>query len=102
MTQHYTRNTRAVKQYCPTCNRKTMHSVYDRRVGHCLENHAKAPKSKPDNSIRLTEAQQHDRTERMGIMTADGITEGEARRYCDSKPEIYGIMIREEEQGELI
>jgi len=37
MSQHYTRNTAAVLAYCPTCNRKTMHRVDDRRLGPCLE-----------------------------------------------------------------
>uniref|UniRef100_A0A6M3JEN1 Uncharacterized protein n=1 Tax=viral metagenome TaxID=1070528 RepID=A0A6M3JEN1_9ZZZZ len=40
MTQHYQRNTRGVLKFCPTCNRMTMHQVYDRRVGSCREQHA--------------------------------------------------------------
>jgi ribosomal protein L44E len=40
MSQHYTRSTSAVLAYCPTCNRKTMHRVDDRRMGPCLEHRA--------------------------------------------------------------
>lgn len=41
MTQRYTRSTAAVLAYCPTCNRKTMHRVDDRRLGPCLEHGAR-------------------------------------------------------------
>jgi len=51
MTQHYTRNTTAILQYCPTCRKNTMHAVYDRRVGHCLENHVKTPDKKPQQTV---------------------------------------------------
>ena len=37
--QHYTKNTKAVLLFCPTCNKKTMHRVDDRRVGCCQEIH---------------------------------------------------------------
>jgi len=39
MTQHYQRNTTGIWKYCPTCGRKTMHRVDDRRVGVCTEQH---------------------------------------------------------------
>ncbi len=39
MTQHYQRNVVGVSKYCPTCNRKTIHQVNDRRVGTCTEPH---------------------------------------------------------------
>jgi hypothetical protein len=39
----------------------------------------------------------------MGIMVFDGhMTEEEAQAYCDSRPEIYGIRDRKEQQQELI
>jgi len=37
--QHYQRNTSGILKFCPTCNRKTMHRVDDRRVGSCVEIH---------------------------------------------------------------
>ncbi len=58
MTQHYQRNTIAVLMFCPTCNKKTMHQVNDKRVGTCLAQHAsglsraqeKAAKKKTDDN----------------------------------------------------
>lgn len=48
MPEHYTSNTNAVLKYCPTCNKKTMHRVYNKRVGTCLEVHVKErPKQAP-------------------------------------------------------
>lgn len=40
MTQHYQSNVVGILKFCPTCNRKTMHSVYNHRVGSCVEIHA--------------------------------------------------------------
>ena len=37
--QHYQRNTAGILKYCPTCGRKTIHRVDDRRVGTCTEKH---------------------------------------------------------------
>lgn len=39
MPEHYPRNVTSVLHYCPTCNRKTMHRVDDRRLGSCMEQH---------------------------------------------------------------
>lgn len=41
MPEHYTSNTNAVLKYCPTCNKKTMHRVYNKRLGTCMEDHVK-------------------------------------------------------------
>lgn len=54
MPEHYTSNTTAVLRYCPTCNRKTMHRVYNKRIGCCLENHVKAKSpAKPSQETNL-------------------------------------------------
>jgi hypothetical protein len=37
--QHYQRNTVGIMRWCPTCGRKTLHDVADRRVGSCREPH---------------------------------------------------------------
>ena len=56
MTQHYTRSTTAVMAYCPTCNRKTMHRVDDRRIGPCLEHKAQGMSKKQEKlNKRLNE-----------------------------------------------
>ena len=56
MTQHYTRNTTEVMAYCPTCNRKTMHRVDDRRIGPCLEHEAQGMSKKQEKlNKRLNE-----------------------------------------------
>lgn len=47
MPEHYTSNTTAVLHYCPTCNKKTMHRVYNKRLGTCLEIHIKTSPLKP-------------------------------------------------------
>lgn len=47
MAEHYTSNTTAVLHYCPTCNKKTMHRVYNKRIGNCMEVHVKAKEPKP-------------------------------------------------------
>lgn len=47
MPEHYTSNTTAVLKFCPTCNRKTMHRVYNKRLGSCMEPHVKC---KPVNA----------------------------------------------------
>jgi len=39
MMQHYQRNTCGILKFCPTCGKKTMHQVNDRRVGTCTEPH---------------------------------------------------------------
>lgn len=40
MTEHYTKNTKAVAHFCPTCNRSTMHRVDFKRLGPCTEHQA--------------------------------------------------------------
>jgi len=47
MPEHYTSNTTAVLRYCNTCNRKTMHRVYNKRLGACMESHVKPAAEKP-------------------------------------------------------
>jgi ribosomal protein L44E len=49
--KHETRNTTAVLKFCNRCNKRTMHSVSDRRVGHCLE-HAPEGLSKTQEQRR--------------------------------------------------
>ena len=56
MAEHYTSNTTAVLHYCPTCNRKTMHKVYNKRIGCCIEDHhtKKPPAAAPkENNLEL-------------------------------------------------
>jgi len=48
MSEHYTRNTTAVLKYCPTCNKNTMHSVYNKRIGSCVNSHVKQPDKKKE------------------------------------------------------
>ena len=56
MTQHYTRSTTEVMAYCPTCNRKTMQRVDDRRIGPCLEHEAQGMSKKQEKlNKRLNE-----------------------------------------------
>lgn len=58
--QHFTRDTTQVLAYCPTCNRKTMHRVDDRRLGPCLE-HGTDERSKKqirEDQRRAEEAEQ--------------------------------------------
>jgi len=52
MPEHYTSNTNAVLKYCPTCNRETMHRVYNKRLGTCMEVHVK---DKPKQEIKEEE-----------------------------------------------
>lgn len=58
MTQHYTRSTSAVLVYCPTCNRKTMHRVDDRRIGPCLEHGARELTRKQEREKERREEEQ--------------------------------------------
>jgi ribosomal protein L44E len=54
-TEHYTKNTVAIRKYCPTCNRMTMHSVSGKRVGHCLEHEAQSMTKKQKKRLREQE-----------------------------------------------
>ena len=47
MAEHYTRNTTAVLHYCTPCNKKTMHRVYNKRIGACIETHVKTKEARP-------------------------------------------------------
>jgi hypothetical protein len=38
----------------------------------------------------MTQDQAENRAERIAIMTVEGMSEEEAHRYCDTKPEQYG------------
>jgi len=40
MTQHETKNTIGTLAWCNTCNRRTLHSVSGKRLGHCQEHEA--------------------------------------------------------------
>ena len=40
MSHHYTKNTVEAMEFCPTCNKNTMHYVWDGRLGRCKEDHA--------------------------------------------------------------
>lgn len=40
MSEHYTKNTRAVSKFCLTCGKMTMHRVDFKRVGSCMEHQA--------------------------------------------------------------
>lgn len=54
------------------------------------------------DGVAMTESQQHDRTERMGIMIYEGgCTEAEARAYCDAHPATFGILERDERQEDI-
>jgi ribosomal protein L44E len=97
MPEHYTRNTRQVLHYCPTCNRKTMHRVDDRRLGCCLEDHRQ--RSVP-SAFRPEEVT---RAERVAIMVVCGQqTEADSQVFCDKYPQLYGILAREEQQQSLL
>jgi hypothetical protein len=37
MGEHFTRNTVSVAAWCNKCRRQTLHRVYDRRKGPCLD-----------------------------------------------------------------
>ncbi len=52
MTQHYQRNTTGVLMFCPTCNRKTIHQVNDRRVGTCTEQHVAGMSRKQEREAK--------------------------------------------------
>ena len=52
MTQHYQRNTVGIFKYCPTCGRKTLHRVDDRRVGSCTEEHVSGMSKKQESMAR--------------------------------------------------
>jgi hypothetical protein len=41
MAEHYTRNTNAVMKYCNHCGKNTMHKVSGKKLGCCLNEHAK-------------------------------------------------------------
>lgn len=47
MAEHYTRNTVAVKKYCPKCRAFTMHNVHGGQVGGCQACIAKPADPKP-------------------------------------------------------
>lgn len=97
MPEHYTRNTRQVLHYCPTCNRQTMHRVDDRRLGCCLEDHRQRPASPTFRPEEVT------RAERVAIMMICGQqSEAEAQAFCDKHPQLYGIRDREEYQQGLL
>jgi ribosomal protein L44E len=53
MAQHYTRNTKAVSEWCPTCGRFTMHRVDDRRRGPCTEHQAPELSKKQEKAREL-------------------------------------------------
>jgi ribosomal protein L44E len=55
--QHFTRNTTQVLSYCPTCNRKTMHRVDDRRLGPCLEHGARELSRKQERIFEKLEGE---------------------------------------------
>ena len=57
MTQHYTRNTKQVSAWCPTCRRTTMHRVDDRRLGSCLEHNAEGMTKKQQAAKAKLEAE---------------------------------------------
>lgn len=46
MSQHYTRNTTGVLQWCNVCGKMTLHRVYDRRVGSCENSHVRVVEKK--------------------------------------------------------
>lgn len=46
MAQHYTRNTVRVLKFCEVCGKKTMHTVFDRRIGSCENSHVKVIEKK--------------------------------------------------------
>ena len=97
MPEHYSRNTRQVLHYCPTCNRQTMHRVDDRRLGCCLEDHRQ--RSVP-SAFRPEEVT---RAERVAIMVVCGQqSEAEAQAFCDKHPQLYVILAREEQQQSLL
>lgn len=96
MSQHYTKNTKQVLHYCPTCNRQTMHRVDSGRMGYCLEDHRPAAGSRQLSDSEVT------RAERMAIMTICGnCSEDEAQRYCDRYPELFGVREVIEQQDGL-
>lgn len=50
----------------------------------------------------MSESQILDRDERVAIMvTMGGVTEEEAHRFCDSRPDMYGIREVTERQNDL-
>ena len=71
MTQHYQRNTSAVLMYCPTCGKKTMHQVNDRRVGACLEPHVSGL-SNAQKKREKEKAARRAMSDRQGDLFGDG------------------------------
>jgi hypothetical protein len=47
MTEHYTRNTKSVTQWCNECGCPTRHAVSAGRVGRCRRHQAKVRPRKP-------------------------------------------------------
>lgn len=41
MPHHYPKSTVYVQVFCPTCNKQTVHHVWDGRLGRCVEDHSK-------------------------------------------------------------
>lgn len=39
MPHHFTKNTVSASVWCPTCNKHTMHYVWDGRIGRCMNDH---------------------------------------------------------------
>jgi len=50
MTEHYDERTVGVLVYCNKCGRRTIHSVSDKRLGHCTEH-------KPEGLSKRQEAE---------------------------------------------
>jgi len=58
MTQHYQKNVCGVLMWCNTCNRKTMHAVYNKRVGTCTETHVVGMSRKQEKQKQQEQAAQ--------------------------------------------
>lgn len=49
MPHHYTKNTIEASAWCSTCNKMTMHYVWDGRIGRCQNDHPHAvPQKQPE------------------------------------------------------
>jgi ribosomal protein L44E len=55
--EHYPKNTVRITKFCPTCNKRTMHRVDNKRVGICIEPHVKGLSKKQERKLK---AEQHE------------------------------------------
>jgi hypothetical protein len=52
MTEHFTRNTESLRCWCYSCNDMTDHAVTDGNIGRCKNDHTKARRSAPRQTLQ--------------------------------------------------